>query len=123
MKKIFLHEPNAAIFEIMTLVLKEQDYEVKALPDPDSNYLNLELIQFEPDLVIIDCFQDLLKPAQWCRMIKSFSSNIGLIASSCNNDIDVTYKKMGFDSFLRKPFDIDFLTQLVAQYTRQYAHC
>jgi len=47
MKKIFLHEPDAAVFDMMTLVLNDQDYEVKALPNLDGSNLNLELIQYE----------------------------------------------------------------------------
>lgn len=123
MKKIFLHEPDACIFDIMTLILSDQDYEVKALPDKQNTDLNLELIQYDPDLVIIDCFLDLIKPARWCEKIKSLSPGIFIIATSCNSDIGITYRKMGFDSYLQKPFDINFLTLLVAQYTRQLSHC
>lgn len=122
MKKIFLHEPNAAIFDVMTIALNDLGYTVSAFPGEDAN-IESELIHYDPDLVIIDCFYDLLKPALWNKQVKSLISGVCTIASSCNNDIDKTYKLMGFDAYLKKPFEMDFLSQLVLRYTRQFASC
>lgn len=122
MKKKFLYEPDVAIFEIISLILTEEGCQVKNLPYWDSD-LTTAVVSYTPDLVIMDCFQDLLRPARLCRLISVLCPKTGLIATSCNPDIDLTYRKMGFDTYLRKPFDIAQLTKLVSRYVTQTAGC
>ncbi|RQO73546.1 hypothetical protein DBR40_14470 [Pedobacter sp. KBW01] len=122
MKKIFLHEPDLAIFEIISLILADEGCQVKTLPYWDGD-LATAVVSYGPDLIIMDCFQDLLRPARLCRVIRTLCPQTALIASSCNTDIDLTYRKMGFDTYLRKPFDIARLITIVNRYTPVAANC
>ncbi|WP_175636381.1 response regulator transcription factor [Pedobacter ghigonis] len=122
MKRIYLHEPDVAIFEIISLILSEEGCEVKTLPYWDGD-LATAVVSYAPDLIIMDCFQDLLRPARLCRVIRTLCPHTTLIASSCNPDIDLTYRKMGFNNYLRKPFDIARLTTMVNRYLPQTANC
>jgi len=122
MKKIFLYEPDEAIFEIISLILSEDGWQIKALPYWDGD-LATAIVSYAPDLVMMDCFQDLLRPARLCRIISALCPQTRLIASSCNMDIDLNYRKMGFDMYLRKPFDIAQLTTLVNRYMPLPASC
>lgn len=122
MKKIFLYEPDAAIFEIISLILADEGCQVRKFPYWEGD-LATAVVSYVPDLVMMDCFQDLLRPARLCRLISVLCPQTSLIATSCNSDIDHTYRKMGFDTYLRKPFDIAQLTKLVNRYIPQTAGC
>lgn len=122
MKKVFLHEPDRSIFEVISYVLSDSGYLVKALPK-FNHRLRQEIVNFKPGLIIIDYFRDLFTPLSICRLARSVDPNIGLIGLSCNTDLDKTYRKMGFDCFLQKPFDIDHLLDTVKTHSEKTVTC
>lgn len=122
MKKVFLYEPDRSIFEVISFVLSDSGYLVKALPK-FNHKLRQEVVKFKPDLMIVDYFMDLFSPVSICRLARSVNPQIGLIALSCNIDLDKTYRKMGFDCFLQKPFDIDHLLELVKIHSKEVVTC
>ncbi|MHA4895218.1 response regulator [Pedobacter sp. PWIIR3] len=113
MKRICLHEPDAAIFEIVTLTMQEEGYQIRPLLQPDHPKFIFELNKFCPELVIMDFYRDLNASIAWCKSVRSVVAGICIVAFSCNNDIDQTYRSMGFDAYLKKPFDISQMTGLV----------
>ena len=110
-----LYEPDVSVFEVISLVFMETKCIIKPFPysdiDPSS-----KITSFKPDLVILDLFQDYLRPLALSRLIRSLLPSTGLIASSCNPDISQIFQKLGFDDYLSEPFDIDHLINLVNSY-------
>lgn len=118
MKKIMLHEPDTSVFEVMSLTLIEKGYTIR--PFPYSHPIPIrEILDFRPDLVIIDFFQDHSLPTKIAALVRSVLPATGLILSSCNFDIGKTYINMGFDYYLSKPFDIDQFAKLVNIYSQK----
>lgn len=119
MKRIFLHEPDASIFEIVTLTMQEEGYQIRPLLEPNHPNFVSELRRLRPDLILMDCYRDLSGAAAWCKSIRSVVAGICIVAFSCNSDIDKTYHSMGFDAYLKKPFDISHMIGLVKRCTAQ----
>ncbi|MEJ2881025.1 hypothetical protein [Pedobacter sp. GR22-6] len=119
MKSILLHEPEASIFDIVTLTLQEEGYQIRPLLKPDHPKFITELTKSRPELILMDCYRDLSDSAAWCKAIRSVVAGICIVAFSCNNDIDKTYRSIGFDAYLKKPFDISYMIGLVNRCTSQ----
>jgi len=51
-----------------------------------------------------------------CYQIKSRYPHLPIIALSCNYNIDRLYGKGGFDDYIRKPFDLDLLYQVLRKH-------
>ncbi len=113
-----LHEPDTSVFEVMSLILIEKGYTIRPFPYTNPT-LTREILDFRPDLIIIDFFQDHSLPTKIASLVRSVLPSTGLILSSCNFDIDKIYINMGFDYYLSKPFDIDQFAKLVNIYSQK----
>lgn len=113
MKKVFLFEPDAGIYDIISFVLQNEGCVVHPLPDPESTSFKEAIRQADPDLVIIDCFLNESKPSSWCKKINHILNDVPIIATSCLSTIKQRYQRMGFSGYLEKPFDIRSLEEMV----------
>jgi len=119
MKKIFLYEPDAGIFEVIFLALLDKGYQTLRLPDPGHSGFKRMLLRDRPEVVIADHFLDVSNSTKLCSSIKTVLPEVAIIATSCNHDIEETYHQLGFDDYIRKPFDLRILFKTVSSNIKQ----
>jgi len=69
-----------------------------------------------PHVVILDYPLHGERCLEACRRIKAKYPHLPVIASSCNSNIHQEYDRLGFDGYIRKPFDLDLLYRVIRQY-------
>lgn len=118
-EKILILDDDKDILEILTIILSESGYEIKTLSCGDSIFE--ELIQFEPNILLMDIMIADMDGLAICREIKenALTSSIPVIIISASHDLDKSLNLPGApDDFLAKPFDIDFLLNKIEKYVK-----
>ncbi|HEY0053949.1 MAG TPA: response regulator [Pedobacter sp.] len=109
-KKVALVENDEDCREIMQYVLEEDGYEVQAF----KSYTMLNRLALY-DLFIIDEYSPGIRGSDVCKELKS-QVNIPVILSSTGLELYSSACACGADTYLSKPFDIDYLRSLVKRY-------
>jgi DNA-binding response OmpR family regulator len=114
METILIQEADATTLEVVTVALQMEGYQVCSLTDPNENALEM-IRRHRPKLVLLDCWLSHYSGRQISHWIKAHFPRLPVIAFSCDNRIDEEYQQLGFDGYLKKPFDLDVLYQVVRQ--------
>jgi DNA-binding response OmpR family regulator len=115
METILVQETDAATLEVLTFALQMEGYQVRSLTDDHDNMLEV-IRRHHPRLVLLDCWLSHYSGKKISHWIKAHFPNMPIIAFSCDNNISEEYRKLGFDGYLKKPFDLDVLYRLVRKY-------
>ena len=112
--KIIIQDIDNDIREILRLVLEDNNYQVLVL----SNCRDIKdhIQSFNPQVILLDfriTGQDCITAL---KEIKASFPQLPVIAMSCSVKIIETYKQIGFDNYMLKPFDIDELYKTLDQY-------
>lgn len=115
MKKVIVQDSDSDLLETLKIILEEAYYEVLTV----LHYEDVlpQIITFKPRLVLLD-FK--LKGDQCkglCHQIKEIYPTLPILALSCNHNIKEQYFKAGFDDYIAKPFDIEYLMQVLEKYS------
>ena len=115
METIMVQEADAATLEVLTFALQMEGYRVCSLTDNDKNAL--ELIQrYHPRIILLDCWISHYSGKQLSQWIKAHFPRLPVIAFSCDSQIDEQYRQFGFDDYIRKPFELEVLYQVIRKY-------
>mgnify|MGYP001466681350 CR=1 FL=1 len=116
-KQIYVVDDNQDVCEIVSLILTEQNFEVVSIY---SIQAFKQLIQNNlPDLVLLDLnirnenIELLIKKLRSNQKVK----NIPIILMSGDSNIEEKSKELNVDDFLKKPFDMNQLVDIVKKYT------
>lgn len=112
METIMVQEPDAATLDVVSTALQMNGYRVYSLTDERENIPEM-IRRHRPKLVLLDCCLSRATAKQVARWIKSHFPRLPVIAFSCDNNIDQEYRKLGFDGYLKKPFDLEMLYRVV----------
>jgi DNA-binding response OmpR family regulator len=115
-KKIFVAENDASIREIVTSLLTDEGYNVKAVSTEDRVFEEIEL--FKPHVILLDIIKPTEKGTEICRTLKADSKtkNIPVIVLSTHHKVAETIKNVCADEVIPKPFDIyDLLNSIELQ--------
>ncbi len=115
MKTILVQETDPATLEVLTVALQMEGYQVFSLTNQQENILEM-IKRHRPKLILLDCWLGHYTGKQITHWIKSHFPHLPVIAFSCDNHIDEAYQKLGFDDYLKKPFDFTTLYQTVRKY-------
>src|SRR6185437_10035419 len=115
METILVQEMDADTLEVLTVALQMKGYRVCSLSDHHSNVIDM-IRRYHPKLVLLDCWLGHNSGKQISHWIKSHFPKLPVIAFSCDTNIDEEYHKLGFDGYLKKPFDLDVLYQAIGKY-------
>jgi DNA-binding response OmpR family regulator len=115
METILIQEPDEAILEMVTVALEIEGYRVYSLTDKNENVLEL-IRRHHPKLILMDCWLSFFTDRQPNHRIKEQFPMLPVIAFSCDNQIEQEYQLLGFDGYLKKPFDLEGLYGVIRKY-------
>ena len=99
--------------------MNEQGFETLSIPDPE----NLtDIIQFAPDVILLDEFINSRAGHRLCRKIKQINvlAAIPVIILSTAHDIELIAVECQANDYIRKPFDVaDMVGIVVRSVSRQ----
>ena len=114
MKKILIVDDNLENREILELLFEDEGFEVKLLSGPEN--IESELLNFAPQVVLMDVMMDGYNGIDVCLRIKSNDNfaNIKMVlmtASHALTDLELSVTKA--DAYVLKPFDINELAMMI----------
>ena len=114
MKKILIVDDNLENREILELLFEDEGFEVKLLSGPEN--IESELLNFAPQVVLMDVMMDGYNGIEVCQRIKSNDNfaNIKMVlmtASHALTDLELSVTKA--DAYVLKPFDINELAMMI----------
>ncbi|WP_295720321.1 response regulator [Mucilaginibacter sp.] len=112
METILVQENDLGTLEAVTEALQMEGFRVYSLTDCNDNVLDM-IRRHHPRLVLLDCWLFNHSGKQVCQWIKAHFRRLPVVALSCDDQIDVHYRELGFDDYLKKPFDLDQLYYVV----------
>lgn len=113
--KIIVHEADSNIRDILKYVLDEAGYEAILVPDCD-DLMGL-IADFNPGVLVLDYIVSGIQSIKTCREVKLRFPHLPVIALSCNPKISMIYNKEGFDDYIAKPFDLDYLYDVLTKHS------
>lgn len=119
MKKILVIDDEIAIRDLIELVLKRENYQVKTA---ENGVIGLmEINTFQPDLVLLDLMLPDYSGYDLCREIVKKSTIPVIMLSAKNEIIDkVLGLELGAEDYLTKPFDNRELLARINVVLRRY---
>lgn len=120
MNKILVCDDDQAITEMMTIMLETNGYEVKILPSGKA--IQRLVKEYLPDLILLDIWMPGIGGEEATKLLKRDldikSIPIIIISALQKDEVKAMAKKIGADSFLSKPFDMDDLLKIVAKHLK-----
>lgn len=112
-KKIMVIERDEAILDIVSTILTEEGYEVKALPTFKFAIEEIEL--YRPDAIVLDIVEPSPAGTEICQTVKQNvkTKHIPVIVFSTHPKVMQTIKQLCADETVPKPFDIDALINAI----------
>ena len=115
MKTILVVDDELGSAEVLSLILEEEGY--RAFCAVNGQLALSQAREVVPDLVIVDYMMPLMNGAEFARTLREDARfaetkiifNSGLPEAAIRDHFD------GYDAFLRKPFKVETLLQLVQQ--------
>ncbi|HEX6192468.1 MAG TPA: response regulator [Chitinophagaceae bacterium] len=113
-KIIYVVDDDSSILEILSIILKDNGYEVVVSSDGSS----LQTLDIVPSLIILDIRLANIDGSQICRKCKESEklSSVPVILVSANLDGKEIAQACGADDFLAKPFALKEILQLTEKY-------
>lgn len=111
-KKILIADDDPGIRDIFKIIFEKAGYEVEIKESPVEIYNgNFSL----PDVFLIDKLLSGYDGLDVCHYLKNNSTTckIPVIMISASPDIGILSAKAGADDFIEKPFDLNYLLQVV----------
>ena len=115
-KTILVADDNEEILEVIQIVLEDEGYTVQtSLDGACFRHMQGNL----PNLILLDVLLSGEDGREICQQLKkdSRTRNIPVILISAHSKASEAAQMSGADEFLRKPFDLDVLVDLVKRYT------
>lgn len=105
-KKVVIIENDQAIRQIVDYILSQEGFDTLSIPEP---HTLAELLQFRPDLILIDEFINSRPGHRLCLKIKQekLIAHLPVIVLSTADDIELIATECQANDYLRKPFDVE----------------
>ena len=115
METIIVQETDSDVLDILTYALKEGGFDVYPISNCDENFLTI-IEATKPHVVMLDFKLNGKECMRLLREIKARYPHLPVIAASCNSNINEEYNKIGFDDYIPKPFDLEYLYQTLRKH-------
>ena len=117
-KTIMVVDDSPGVLDVMTLMLELEGY--KVITSIDGRTVR-NLKEPLPDLILLDIMISGTDGRELCRALKDNQKtrDVPVILISANIDIEKISKTCGADGYLPKPFEMDYMINLVEWHTAQ----
>jgi two-component system, OmpR family, phosphate regulon response regulator PhoB len=104
-KKVLIIENDRDIRDLVEYILEAEGFVTLSMPEPQKL---TEIVEFEPDLILIDEFINSKPGHRLCLKIKQSGQldNIPVIIFSTAPNIELIATECKANDYIRKPFDI-----------------
>ncbi len=112
-KRILVIDDDPDTVDVITFVLSEYDYEIIS---SKSWIIVKDISAIMPDLIVLDHWLDGTLGSKLCNDLKANqqTANIPVVLISATMGIDSVALECGADAYISKPFDINYLVEVVA---------
>ena len=116
-KKVLIVDDSMAIVDTLTAAFEAAGYEVGAAVDGEEVFRKLATM--DPDALVLDIYMPKINGADVCRLVKAHPTwkRIWLIIISARigaSELE-TYRRLGANEILKKPFDPRAAVEAVAR--------
>jgi CheY-like chemotaxis protein len=116
-KTVLVVDDSVALLDAMTAAFEEAGYDVATAVDGEEVFRKLATA--DPEALLLDIYMPKINGAEVCRLVKSHphwkKTFLVLMSGRVSESELETYKRIGADEFLRKPFDPEVAVQVVAK--------
>ena len=111
-RKVLIIENDSDIRSIVEFILSEQGFDTLSIPEPETL---TEILQFRPDLILIDEFINNKPGHRLCLRIKQepMLAYLPVIVLSTANNIELIATECKANDYIRKPFDVEEMVDKV----------
>lgn len=115
METIIIQDTEKDILDILATALELENFKVFTVIDNETNLLGM-IAKLRPHIVMLDYRLEGLDCIRICREIKASHPHLPVVAMSCNSNINEVYDRNGFDDYIEKPFDLDYLYEVLRKH-------
>ncbi len=116
-KTVLIVDDSQAILDALAAAFEEAGYEVAAASDGEEVFRKMSSV--DPGALLLDIYMPKLNGADVCRLVKAhphWKKTYLVLMSSRISDREIeTYRRIGADEILRKPFEPEAAVQIVAR--------
>lgn len=114
-KRVFICDDDKGITDMLEMVLELED--VDTFTETDSVHAYDRLLQFKPDILIVDLWMPIVTGDQLIKRIRANQElkNLYIICISASRDGLQVADEAGADQFMAKPFDVEEFLNMVEQ--------
>lgn len=113
---VLIYDDDVEILKVCKVILESQDYRVEVLSNCENIIDDIDAIK--PDIILMDLWipQTGGENAIWMMHENPRTKHIPVILFSANDEIEKISKRINADGFLKKPFDILTLRQIIKDF-------
>jgi DNA-binding NtrC family response regulator len=113
MNKVLIFDDDKDILELCSVILLRKGYET--IGEGNSKRVIEKITEISPDVILMDIWIPGMGGVEAVHLIKNTKStdHIPVILFSANNNIETIAKEARADYFLKKPFDIVSLSNII----------
>ncbi len=116
-RTILIVDDSRALLEVLETAFGDAGYAVATATDGEE--VLRKLASSEPDALLLDIYMPRLNGADVCRVVKAHPHwkkiHLVVMSSRVSDDEAATYRRLGADEVLKKPFDVDELVRSVSK--------
>lgn len=117
-KLVWIVDDDQGILEVTEIVLHEAGFDVQKISS--AKQFNDMLKSVLPDLILLDIRIADLNGTDAAKQLKSDirTKHIPIIMMSADTDLTQKFKEVGADGYIKKPYDIADLEEMVKKYIK-----
>ncbi len=116
-RSVLIVDDSQAVLDALTSAFEDAGYDVTSATDGEEVFRKMAAAN--PDALLLDIYMPKLNGADVCRLVKAHphwkKTYLVLMSSRISERETDTYKRIGADQVLRKPFDPEQAVALVGQ--------
>ncbi len=116
-KTVLVVDDSAALLDALTAAFEEAGYDVATAVDGEEVFRKMATT--DPDALLLDIYMPKINGAEVCRLVKSHphwkKTFLVLMSARVSDEEMETYKRIGANEILRKPFDPEVAVRVVAK--------
>jgi CheY-like chemotaxis protein len=116
-KTVLVVDDSAALLDALTAAFEEAGYDVATAVDGEEVFRKMATT--DPDALLLDIYMPKINGAEVCRLVKSHphwkKTFLVLMSARVSDQEMETYRRIGANEILRKPFDPEVAVRVVAK--------